>query len=155
MLVHFALAAALGFSAPAPQRATASARSSPVMVEMSKSIPFMKKPAYLDGSMPGDQGFDPLGISTSYVEIGGDLSYMQEGEIINGRVAMLAAAGYMVEDLARLPGDVYGSITGPPFAAQFQVPAAAYVQILLAIAFSEGLRSQQLYQPGHKAGDYG
>lgn len=28
--------------------------------EMSKSIPFLVRPEKLDGSMPGDMGFDPM-----------------------------------------------------------------------------------------------
>ena len=31
--------------------------------EMSKSIPFLTRPEKLDGSMPGDMGFDPMGLS--------------------------------------------------------------------------------------------
>ena len=34
------------------------------MVEYSASIPFLKKPPALDGSMAGDVGFDPLGKTT-------------------------------------------------------------------------------------------
>jgi hypothetical protein len=30
---------------------------------MSKSIPFLTRPEKLDGSMPGDMGFDPMGLS--------------------------------------------------------------------------------------------
>ena len=50
----------------------------PVMaVERSASIPFLKKPPALDGSMVGDVGFDPLGISTTIIELGGDLRYVR------------------------------------------------------------------------------
>merc|ERR1712060_378617 len=30
---------------------------------MSKSIPFLTRPEKLDGSMPGDMGFDPMGLA--------------------------------------------------------------------------------------------
>ena len=46
-------------------------------VERSASIPFLKKPPALDGSMVGDVGFDPLGISTTIIELGGDLRYVR------------------------------------------------------------------------------
>jgi len=38
---------------------------------MSKSIPFLTRPEKLDGSMAGDMGFDPMGLS----EIQGMLKY--------------------------------------------------------------------------------
>eukprot|EP00548_Thalassiothrix_antarctica_P013724 CAMPEP_0194180162 /NCGR_PEP_ID=MMETSP0154-20130528/14681_1 /TAXON_ID=1049557 /ORGANISM="Thalassiothrix antarctica, Strain L6-D1" /LENGTH=67 /DNA_ID=CAMNT_0038895749 /DNA_START=30 /DNA_END=230 /DNA_ORIENTATION=+ len=31
--------------------------------EYSKSIPFLTRPEKLDGTMPGDMGFDPMGLS--------------------------------------------------------------------------------------------
>lgn len=34
-----------------------------MMAERSKSVPFLLKPAKLDGSLAGDEGFDPLGLS--------------------------------------------------------------------------------------------
>eukprot|EP01031_Cornospumella_fuschlensis_P039579 gene39579-48185_t len=41
---------------------SASGRGSHVvmMAERSKSVPFLMKPPKLDGSMAGDEGFDPL-----------------------------------------------------------------------------------------------
>jgi len=41
---------------------------------MSKSIPFLTRPEKLDGSMPGDMGFDPMGLS----EIQGTLNNPEE-----------------------------------------------------------------------------
>ena len=46
----------------APQRA-ASSSSSTVMMAKSKALPFLESPATLDGSMVGDFGFDPLGLT--------------------------------------------------------------------------------------------
>ena len=53
--------------------------------EMSKSIPFLVKPEKLDGSMVGDMGFDPIGLS----EIQVDLKYARWAELKHGRIAML------------------------------------------------------------------
>jgi light-harvesting complex I chlorophyll a/b binding protein 3 len=49
---------------------------------------------YLDGSKPGDFGFDPLGLSDPE-GAGGFITpeWLTYGEIINGRWAMLGAAG--------------------------------------------------------------
>ena len=37
--------------------------SSTVMMAKSKALPFLDQPAALDGTMPGDFGFDPLGLT--------------------------------------------------------------------------------------------
>nr|ABD37881.1 light-harvesting chlorophyll-a/b binding protein Lhca4.1 [Mesostigma viride]DAA05923.1 TPA_inf: chloroplast light-harvesting complex I protein precursor Lhca2 [Mesostigma viride] len=53
-----------------------------------------KPPAYLDGSMPGDYGYDPL-------RMGGNpelLKWYQQGEIENGRWAMIGVAGMLFTD---------------------------------------------------------
>eukprot|EP00232_Nephroselmis_pyriformis_P002252 CAMPEP_0182912778 /NCGR_PEP_ID=MMETSP0034_2-20130328/37696_1 /TAXON_ID=156128 /ORGANISM="Nephroselmis pyriformis, Strain CCMP717" /LENGTH=234 /DNA_ID=CAMNT_0025049471 /DNA_START=21 /DNA_END=725 /DNA_ORIENTATION=+ len=48
-------------------------------------------PAHLDGSIPGDFGFDPLGLGTDPDR----LKWYQEAEAVNGRWAMLATAGIL------------------------------------------------------------
>jgi len=37
--------------------------------EYSKSIPFLTRPEKLDGTMPGDMGFDPMGLSEIQSEL--------------------------------------------------------------------------------------
>ena len=63
---------------------------------MSASLPFMARPAALDGSMVGDVGFDPLGFAKNK----DDLANYREAEIKHGRLAMLAAAGWPISELA-------------------------------------------------------
>mmetsp|Transcript_11625 Transcript_11625/g.33462 ORF Transcript_11625/g.33462 Transcript_11625/m.33462 type:complete len:213 (+) Transcript_11625:166-804(+) len=46
---------------------------------------------------PGDIGFDPLGLKPSDPE---ELAIMQTKELQNGRLAMLAAAGFLAQELA-------------------------------------------------------
>jgi light-harvesting complex I chlorophyll a/b binding protein 3 len=55
---------------------------------------------YLDGSKPGDFGFDPLGLSDPE-GAGGFMTpeWLAYGEIINGRYAMLGAAGMVGPEL--------------------------------------------------------
>ena len=65
------------------------------MIERSVAIPFLKKPPALDGSLVGDVGFDPLGISTTIIELGGDMKYVREAELMHGRQAMLATVGFV------------------------------------------------------------
>jgi len=61
----------------------------------SQSLPFMDRPAALDGSMVGDVGFDPLGFAKTEA----DLFNYREAEIKHGRLAMLAAAGWPISEL--------------------------------------------------------
>ncbi|KAK9802808.1 hypothetical protein WJX73_009876 [Symbiochloris irregularis] len=68
-------------------------------------------PEYLDGSLPGDRGFDPfrLGALWGNPPNEGDdatsrVGWLLEGELYNGRLAMLAAVGILtVELLGRGP----------------------------------------------------
>lgn len=68
--------------------------------EKSKALPFANRPKLLDGSMPGDVGFDPFGFA------GADkasLMYMREAEIKHCRLAMLAVAGWVFAELFDKP----------------------------------------------------
>jgi hypothetical protein len=53
--------------------------------EMSKSLPFLLKPKNTAG-LVGSVDFDPLGLSEQF-----DIKWLREGELKNGRVAMLAS----------------------------------------------------------------
>jgi hypothetical protein len=63
--------------------------------KMSKSVPFLVRPALLDGSLAGDVGFDPAGFAQSAYE----LENYREAEIKHARLAMLAAAGWPLSEL--------------------------------------------------------
>jgi hypothetical protein len=69
--------------------------STPALPEMSQSLPFMARPAMLDGSIAGDAGFDPFGFAKSE----DDLMNYREAEIKHARLAMLAAAGWPISEL--------------------------------------------------------
>eukprot|EP00240_Pyramimonas_obovata_P013078 CAMPEP_0118922216 /NCGR_PEP_ID=MMETSP1169-20130426/1210_1 /TAXON_ID=36882 /ORGANISM="Pyramimonas obovata, Strain CCMP722" /LENGTH=259 /DNA_ID=CAMNT_0006863047 /DNA_START=85 /DNA_END=864 /DNA_ORIENTATION=+ len=61
--------------------------------------PGAEGPKYLDGSMAGDYGFDPL-------RLGGNptlLPYFRDAELTNGRWAMMAVTGIMFTDAMGLP----------------------------------------------------
>jgi len=57
-------------------------------------IPIFKRPDYMTGTIPGDMGFDPLGIGSWDIC---NMNFLREAEIKHGRVAMLGFAGIMVE----------------------------------------------------------
>jgi light-harvesting complex I chlorophyll a/b binding protein 1 len=43
--------------------------SSVLSAAKSKSVPFIDQPAALTGKLPGDVGFDPLGLSSLYPDV--------------------------------------------------------------------------------------
>jgi hypothetical protein len=61
-----------------------------------KDVPFDKPGLLRDSYIPGNLGFDPLGLKPSDPE---ELFLMQTKELQNGRLAMLAAAGFLAQEL--------------------------------------------------------
>jgi Rieske Fe-S protein len=55
----------------------------PPLPVMSQALPFMTRPTFLDGSMAGDVGFDPLGFAKSE----SDLMNYREAEVKHARLA--------------------------------------------------------------------
>ncbi|BDA49428.1 Photosystem I chlorophyll a/b-binding protein 5, chloroplastic [Coccomyxa sp. Obi] len=71
-------------------------------------LPGFEPPPYLKGNLPGDRGFDPLRLATikpsAVVDPEDGLPWILEGELYNGRVAMLAVVGILaVEFLGKGP----------------------------------------------------
>ncbi len=56
------------------------------------AIPGTERPKNLDGTLPGDIGFDPLGFSNVI-----DIRWLREAELKHSRVAMLAFLGFIVQ----------------------------------------------------------
>lgn len=106
--------------------------------KMSESVPFLVQPEKLDGSMPGDFGFDPMGLT----EIQTDLKYAQWAEIKHGRISMLAIVGMVTQEYGPLnsgwhvPGDQFSEMADP-FAAVSKVGFAGNFQVFLAIGMIE------------------
>jgi hypothetical protein len=61
-----------------------------------KDAPVSKPGLLRDDYVPGDIGFDPLGLKPSDPT---ELAILQTKELQNGRLAMLAAAGFMAQEL--------------------------------------------------------
>jgi len=59
--------------------------------------------------VPGDVGFDPLGLKPTDPE---EFKIMQTKELQNGRLAMLAAAGFLAQEA--VSGDTWGTYWGLP-----------------------------------------
>jgi hypothetical protein len=136
----------------------------------SESVPFLKQPANLDGSLPGDVGFDPLGFSEVF-----DIRVLREAELKHGRIAMLAALGFIVQELYTFPffdkvtisssicGQKCFSHVGLPFqvspidAHDALVKSGGMSQILLWTSFAEifgGIALFQTIQGKRAPGDF-
>lgn len=74
-------------------------RAFAVKAERELWYPGATAPEYLDGSMAGDFGFDPLRLGANPET----LPYLQEAELMNARWAMMAVTGIAYTDLVGLP----------------------------------------------------
>ena len=66
-----------------------------------EKVPVSKPGLLRDEYYPGDLGFDPLGLKPDNAE---DMFIMQTKELQNGRLAMLAAAGFLAQELVNGKG---------------------------------------------------
>ena len=75
--------------------ATEPEQSEPAAPGNSIAMPFMSRPALLDGTLAGDVGFDPLGFADNPQ----NLQFYAQAEIKHARLAMLCAAGWPLSEL--------------------------------------------------------
>merc|ERR1719271_886671 len=152
-MLSMVTASSLSFAGPAP---VARPAVQPAMAEKSAAIPFLLKPPALDGTMPGDVGFDPLGFSTTITELGGDLNYVREAELMHGRQAMLAVVGFVAPALfGKLPVGWTADVSTNPLEAQYQLPPEVFYQLVISIFIAEGLRAQIIFAGDRAPGDHG
>ena len=106
MLAMLPLASALLAPLSSPVRTPTRAAPTASEPEMCRALPWLERPAGLDSLkdadyamylQAGDFGFDPLGLKPTNPK---DLKEMQTKEINNGRLAMIAAAGMVAQELA-------------------------------------------------------
>jgi light-harvesting complex I chlorophyll a/b binding protein 1 len=132
----------------------------------SEALPFAKNgcPATLDGSLPGDAGFDPVGFSTTPIaqifdsknagkDTMTDLQWLREAEITHGRIAQLAVLGFLVPAFfGTFPGnewtgvDAYSYVN--PIEALDHVPGIAVAQIIGAMSWVEFNRVRLISEQG-------
>jgi hypothetical protein len=67
-------------------------------MERSYGLPFMPKPANLEGWVGGEAEFDPLGFSDTF-----DMKWLRESELKHGRVCMLASVGFVAQQYITFP----------------------------------------------------
>mmetsp|Transcript_33194 Transcript_33194/g.57742 ORF Transcript_33194/g.57742 Transcript_33194/m.57742 type:complete len:248 (+) Transcript_33194:78-821(+) len=153
----------LAFNAPAamgskavPKRVSSPAMQEAQEVKMSRAMPFLKAPPYLDGSMPGDQGFDPMGISTNVIEIGGNLKYFREVELMHGRQAMLACVGFVWPSVfGKLNVEWAESVSFNPLYAMYQLPNEVVAQLFIFMLAAELQRANIIFNEDREPGDHG
>ena len=102
------------------------------MQDKSISMPFLSRPPRLDGTMAGDVGFDPLGLSNYF-----DLKWLREAELKHGRISMLGVLGFVVQEKINLPLPGFDNKLATE--AFFSVPAAGLWQIFATLGFIEVL----------------
>lgn len=122
--------------------------------ERSASVPFLPRATALDGTAPGDYGFDPFFLSSIPKNFAGFLQppsweetpgiptiyWMREAELKNGRVAMLAVVGWIATDFGlRFPFEQFStdSIPSAYLAHNTLVQQGAMTVLLLAIGLVE------------------
>jgi hypothetical protein len=129
--------------------------------EMSASVPFLTRPAHLDGSLPGDRGFDPFNFAAEE----GSLDWYRKSELKHARIAMLAAVGWPIAELFhgkiadsigfpsllasgdRVPSVLNDGLAHAPF-AEFWIPAIA---LATALEFSETFAEDEVVFDNGKA----
>jgi len=100
-------------------------------MKLSESMPFMEAPPALDGSMAGDIGFDPLGLTKVF-----DIRWMRESELKHGRIAMLACVGFLVQEAFTLPAPYFPSMLAVD-AHDYFVKTGGMSQLLLFLSALE------------------
>jgi light-harvesting complex I chlorophyll a/b binding protein 3 len=136
-------------------------------------LPTRDSLTYLDGSLPGDLGFDPLGLFEGQSGAAGaaaalDRRWLATSEVIHGRWAMLAVLGCLAPEIAgkgawwEVPLAFVGVTVGGSSSSSAAAAAAAdaggsgaglvVASVLLAVlAVAEWCRLQDYKQPGSMA----
>jgi len=156
-----------------PQRASSSARTVVTKSQLSSSggkdrqLYFASKQSlsYLDGTLPGDYGFDPLGLmDPEGTGVFVDRRWLPYAELINGRFAMLGAAGAIAPEILGKLGLIPQQTAIPWFKTGVFPPAGTYhfwadsytlfVLEMALMGFAEHRRAQDYYKPGSMGKQY-
>jgi len=151
-------ASAAAFSAPALPHQQVSRCSAPAMgvTKPMTAMPFLTAAACQSSGLAGaETGFDPLYFSDFI-----DIKWLREAELKHGRICMLAATGYMVQEFFSIPG--YPGYSANPVEAFSSVPPEALGQIFGFLAILEYRLADGKYSmmtmfedPARKPGDLG
>lgn len=114
-------------------------------------LPGLDPPSYLDGSLAGDFGFDPLGLG----EDPESLKWYVQAELVHARFAMAGVAGILVTDLFRVTGLINLPVWYEAGATKFPFASTRtlFIVQLILMGFVETKRYMDFTNPGSQARD--
>lgn len=151
------VAGASAYTAPtmmARGRASAKPVKAEPTLRKSEALPWAT--TTLDGTMVGDVGFDPLGLSINeeYMPYG-SIKWFREAELQHGRVAQVAWLGFIFPNIYNFGSDANHNFAETnALAALTKVPGWGIVQIAIFIGALEYQRFQK-FKSDAPAGDFG
>merc|ERR1711998_628844 len=106
-------------------------------------LPGSDAPSHLNGSLPGDFGFDPLGLGRDPQT----LKWYQQAELQHARWSMLAVSGILAQSIVRQDVSFMdaGRVADQESYASF---GTLLVIQLLLMSWAEGRRWQDIRKPG-------
>ncbi|OVA10466.1 Chlorophyll A-B binding protein [Macleaya cordata] len=109
-------------------------------------LPGLDPPPYLNGTLAGDYGFDPLGLG----EDPESLKWYVQAELVHARFAMAGVAGILLTDLLRVTGLGNLPIWYEAGAVKFEFASTRTLLIvqLLLMGFVETKRYMDFTNPG-------
>lgn len=151
------VAGASAFSEMKMMARSSKAAASPKAPTLRKSIALPWTTTTLDGSQPGDVGFDPLGLSINEEYMPFDsIKWYKEAELQHGRVAQLAWLGFVFPNIYHFPSDATHNFDElNALAALNTVPQWGIVQIAVFIGALEAQRYRKCIAGDNAAGDVG
>ncbi|KAL5992800.1 Photosystem I chlorophyll a/b-binding protein 5, chloroplastic [Asimina triloba] len=112
-------------------------------------LPGLDPPPYLDGTLPGDFGFDPLGLG----EDTESLKWYVQAELVHSRFAMAGVAGILVTDLLRVTGISNVPVWYEAGAVKYEFASTEtlFIVQLILMGFVETKRYMDFKSPGSQA----
>eukprot|EP00262_Sarcandra_glabra_P007101 TRINITY_DN1967_c0_g1_i1.p1 TRINITY_DN1967_c0_g1~~TRINITY_DN1967_c0_g1_i1.p1 ORF type:complete len:291 (-),score=36.94 TRINITY_DN1967_c0_g1_i1:146-934(-) len=108
-------------------------------------FPGSSPPEWLDGSLPGDFGFDPLGLGSD-PEL---LRWFAQAELMHSRWAMLAVAGILIPELLEKIGFIDDFSWYDAGAREYFTDTTTLLVVqLVLMGWAEGRRWADLIRPG-------
>merc|ERR1711966_4643 len=120
--------------------------STKVMAARTSWMPGSVHPKHLDGTLPGDFGFDPLNLG----EDPKNLAWYVQAELVHARFAMLGAAGILIPEAMTKAGILNVPVWYEAGAAEFTwaSPFALFMAKVWMMGFAETKRYYDFVSPG-------
>ncbi|KAL5981250.1 Chlorophyll a-b binding protein 4, chloroplastic [Asimina triloba] len=133
------------FVVKTPAAAATSSKPLKIVAKKGEWLPGLASPDYLNGSLPGDNGFDPLGLA----EDPENLRWYVQAELVNGRWAMLGVVGMLLPEVFTK----IGIINAPQWydagkAEYFASSSTLFVIEFILFHYVEMRRWQDIKNPG-------